>query len=449
MTPKQIVEELDVYIVGQSKAKRALALAIRDRLRRQKLPKDIADEIRPRNVILIGSTGIGKTELARRLAKLSDSPFIKVEASKFTEVGYVGRDVDSIIRDLTENAVEMIRQKRVAEIGEAAEQNAEDRILEILAKKKRGRKKAKTATSAKTEVAEKNSENRLEKLRKDLQAGKLNKRVVELEVQERYYETVDSITIDGDDEMEIPLRDLLVGMLGNRTFKKKMPVEEAIDYLITEEEAKLIDMEQVTKDALDKVEHSAIVFIDELDKIAGREGGNGPEVSRQGVQRDILPIVEGSSVGTRYGTVRTDQILFIAAGAFHVSSPSDLIPELQGRFPVRVEMDSLTEEDFVRILSEPKNALIKQYTALLETEGIKLEFEKEAIEMLAHFATTVNQQTEDIGARRLHTVMEALLEEISFEGCDSQKGQIVITAAYVKQRLAEIVKDNDLSRYIL
>jgi ATP-dependent HslUV protease ATP-binding subunit HslU len=449
LTPREIVAGLDEYIIGQDKAKKSLALALRDRYRRQNLPPEIGQDIQPRNIILIGPTGVGKTELAKRLARFSNSPFLKVEASKFTEVGYVGRDVESIIRDLVDIAVEMVRNENSSVIEKKAEENAELRLLELLNNKKRRRKSKNTGQErAKTDTKQ-SSQASLSQLRKKLRDGKLNDRTVEIEVQERFYPNLELIPFPSEDEGESQFRDFIAGVLGTRTFKRKMKVQEAIDYLIAEEESKLLDMEQITQDALDRVEHSGIVFIDELDKIAGRESGHGPDVSREGVQRDILPIIEGTSVSTRYGTVQTDQILFIAAGAFHVNKPSDLIPELQGRFPVRVEMDRLTESDFIKILKQPRNALIKQYTSLLGTEGVTLNFSRGAVKAIAHFAWLVNENMEDIGARRLHTIMETLLEDISFQGPELNGSTIQVSAKYVKKQLGKITQDSDLSRYIL
>ena len=434
LTPREIVRELDKYVIGQADAKRAVAIALRNRIRRHKLAPEMADEVMPKNILMIGPTGVGKTELARRLAKLANSPFLKVEASKFTEVGYVGRDVESMIRDLVEISIDMVREERLSEVGERAERNAEERLLDLLM----------PAQQEATESAERTRE----KLRDRLRAGKLDDRMVEIDVKERG-PTFEVSTASGLEEMDINLKDVLPGLFGGRTRKRKMRVTEALDYLVQEEEQKLVDMDQVTRVAIERLEHSGIIFLDEVDKIAGREGGHGPDVSREGVQRDILPIVEGTTVNTRYGFVRTDHILFIAAGAFHVSKPSDLIPELQGRFPIRVELKSLTEGDFVRILKEPKNALIKQYQALLDTEGIKLTFTEDAIQEIAAFATRVNENAENIGARRLHTILEKLLEEVSFEGPDLKKKAVKVDAVYVRKQLAEIVKDQDLSRYIL
>src|SRR5271166_4641124 len=434
LTPREIVRELDKHVVGQAEAKRAVAIALRNRIRRQKLSPEMAEEVMPKNILMIGPTGVGKTELARRLAKLANSPFLKVEASKFTEVGYVGRDVESIVRDLVDISIDMVREERLEEVSERAERNAEERLLDLL-------------MPPQPEASESVDRTR-EKLREKLRAGKLDERIVELDVKERG-PTFEVTTAAGLEEMDINLKDVLPTLFGNRTKKRKMRVVEAIDYLVQEEEQKLIDMDQVTRVALERVERNGIVFLDEIDKIAGRESGHGPDVSREGVQRDILPIVEGTTVNTRHGFVRTDHILFIAAGAVHVSKPSDLIPELQGRFPIRVELKSLAEADFIRILTEPKNALVKQYIALMDTEGIKLSFVDDAVEAIAHFAAVVNENSENIGARRLHTIMEKLLEEISFAGPDLKKKTVRIDAAYVKKQLADIVKDQDLSRYIL
>jgi ATP-dependent HslUV protease ATP-binding subunit HslU len=434
LTPREIVRELDKYVISQADAKRAVAIALRNRIRRQKLEPEMAEEVMPKNILMIGPTGVGKTELARRLAKLANSPFLKVEASKFTEVGYVGRDVESMIRDLVEISIDMVREERLAEVEDRAERNAEERLLDLL-------------MPAQPEESE-SAERTREKLRERLRAGKLDDRMVEIEVRERG-PSFEVTTNSGIEEMDINLKDMLPGLFAGRTRKRKMRVSEAVDYLVQEEEQKLVDMDQVTRIAIERVERSGIIFLDEVDKIAGREGGHGPDVSREGVQRDILPIVEGTTVNTRYGFVRTDHILFIAAGAFHVSKPSDLIPELQGRFPIRVELKSLTEADFIRILKEPKNALIKQYQALLDTEGIKLSFSEDALEEIASFAARVNETTENIGARRLHTILEKLLEDVSFDGPDLKKKTVKVDVAYVRKQLADIVKDQDLSRYIL
>jgi ATP-dependent HslUV protease ATP-binding subunit HslU len=526
LTPREIVAELDKYVVGQHAAKRAVAIALRNRMRRQKLPPDLADDIMPKNIIMIGPTGVGKTEIARRLAKLTNSPFLKVEASKFTEVGYVGRDVESIVRDLVEIAIDLVREEKLEDVEDKAELNAEDRLLDLLLPPLSAT--AANAAAA-TEVPGTNviqlpssmditspdnetpgpkkvepgpreqtsHERTREKLRAQFREGKLDERMVELDVRDRNQPSFEFIAAPGNsspDDSDMNIRDILPGLFGQRTKKRKMKVSEAFDYLVQEEEQRLIDMDQVTRLAVERVEDSGIVFLDEIDKIAGREGGHGPDVSREGVQRDILPIVEGTTVNTKYGMVSTDHILFIAAGAFHVSKPSDLIPELQGRFPIRVELQSLTVHDFVRILTEPKSSLVKQSTALLETEGLKLEFTPEALSEMAEFAFKVNEQTENIGARRLHTIMERVLDEISFQAPDLMKigrsdasqegviGQVTVSAPlgvpsetasaplpvierrkedgtiekvivvdpeYVRQQVAGIVKNQDLSRYIL
>src|SRR5262245_45475102 len=451
LTPREIVAELDKYVVGQNAAKRAVAIALRNRTRRQKLTPELAEEIIPKNIIMIGPTGVGKTEIARRLAKLTNSPFLKVEASKFTEVGYVGRDVESMIRDLVEIAIDMIREEKLEDVADKAELNAEERLLDLLLPPQAPRETSSggvTLDSSGTEISESHSRTR-EKLRQQLREGKLDERMVELDVRERSFPSFEIISNQGVEEMDVNIKDMLPNIFGQRSKKRKMKVNEAFEYLIQEEEQRLIDMDQVTRTAIDRVENSGIVFLDEIDKIAGRESGHGPDVSREGVQRDILPIVEGTTVNTRYGMVRTDHILFVAAGAFHVSKPSDLIPELQGRFPIRVELQSLTMDDFIKILTEPKSSLVKQYTALLETEGVKLEFTHEALEEVAHFAFRVNEGTENIGARRLHTIMERVLDEISFEAPEKKGHHIMVDAAYVRQMLADIVKDQYLSGYIL
>ncbi len=506
LTPREIVGELDKYVVGQKAAKRAVAIALRNRMRRQKLTPDLADEIMPKNIIMIGPTGVGKTEIARRLAKLTNSPFLKIEASKFTEVGYVGRDVDSIVRDLVEIAIDMVREEKLEEVEDRAEMNAEERLLDVLlpapaqpAPAAAGQSgngpgfgavvEGNTITLPPPGGTANDSHHRTrEKLRQQFREGKLDDRMVEIDVRERNSPSFEIISNQGVEEMDVNLKDMLPNIFGQRTRKRKMKVSDAFEYLVQEEESRLIDMDQVTRLAVERVETSGIVFLDEIDKIAGREGGHGPDVSREGVQRDILPIVEGTTVNTRYGMVRTDFILFIAAGAFHVSKPSDLIPELQGRFPIRVELQSLTVEDFVRILTEPKSSLVRQYTALLETEGLKLEFTPEAIAEMAQFAFKVNEGTENIGARRLHTIMEKVLDEISFSAPDLTRTQskgdaknqstvvelaavgegttaplpvieretangtekvMVIDPEYVRQMVADIVKNQDLSRYIL
>jgi len=434
LTPRQIVEQLDRYVVGQADAKRAIAVALRNRIRRQKLDPEMAEEVMPKNILMIGPTGVGKTELARRLARLANSPFLKVEASKFTEVGYVGRDVESMIRDLVEIAIDMVREERLEEVADRAEANAEERLLDVLI----------PPSPEPSDSADRTRE----KMREKLREGKLDDRMVEIDVRERM-PNFDVLANTGNEDMDSSIRDFLPTLFGNRTRRRKMRVEEAFDYLVQEEEQKLVDMDQVTRLAIERVERNGILFLDEVDKIAGREGGHGPDVSREGVQRDILPIVEGTTVNTRYGFVRTDHILFIAAGAFHVSKPSDMIPELQGRFPIRVELKSLTEDDFVRILTEPRNALIKQYTALLETEGIALSFTTDAIREVAKLSAQVNESTENIGARRLHTILEKVLEQISFEGPELKKKKVSIDSAYVRKQVENIVKDQDLSRYIL
>jgi ATP-dependent HslUV protease ATP-binding subunit HslU len=457
MSPRQIVTELDKHVVGQRNAKRAVAIALRNRVRRQKLAPEMAVDVMPKNIIMIGSTGVGKTEIARRLARMSNSPFLKVEASKFTEVGYVGRDVESMIRDLTEISIEMTRQDKSDEVAEKAELNVEERILDLLLPPPRTSGfydfDADTSDEQSTELdspaRDEQFQKTREKLRTQLRSGKLDNRLVELEVREKNFPVIELAGPQGVEEMGINMKDMLGNLFQGRTKRRKMRVDEAMEYLMQEEEERLIDMDQVARAAIERVENSGIIFLDEIDKIAGRESGHGPDVSREGVQRDILPIVEGTTVNTRYGMVRTDHILFIAAGAFHVSKPSDLIPELQGRFPIRVELESLTIEDFKRILTEPRNALIKQYQAMMETEGVTVEFTADAIDSIANFAAQVNQQTENIGARRLQTIMEKLLEEISFEGPDLDPKHQRIDAAYVSGMLAETVKDQDLSRYIL
>ena len=459
MSPRQIVTELDKHVVGQRNAKRAVAIALRNRVRRQKLPPEMAVDVMPKNIIMIGSTGVGKTEIARRLARMSNSPFLKVEASKFTEVGYVGRDVESMIRDLTEISVEMTRQEKSEEVAEKAELNVEERILDLLLPPPRSNvgffdyDADITEESSNTDIdnpaRDENFQRTREKLRTQLRSGKLDNRLVELEVREKNFPVIELAGPQGVEEMGINMKDMLGNLFQGRSKRRKMRVDEAMEYLMQEEEERLIDMDQVARAAIERVENSGIIFLDEIDKIAGRESGHGPDVSREGVQRDILPIVEGTTVNTRYGMVRTDHILFVAAGAFHVSKPSDLIPELQGRFPIRVELESLTIEDFKRILTEPRNALIKQYQAMMETEGVAIEFSSDAIDSIANFAAQVNQQTEDIGARRLQTIMEKLLEDISFEGPDLEQKNQHIDARYVESMLSETVKDQDLSRYIL
>src|SRR6266446_4219748 len=451
LTPREIVAELDKYVIGQKDAKRAVAIALRNRMRRQKLPSDMAEEVIPKNIIMIGPTGVGKTEIARRLAKLANSPFLKVEASKFTEVGYVGRDVESMIRDLVEIAIDNVREEKLEDVSDKAELNAEERLLDILLPPAAPRPPEPTAgfvLEGTTSSGDSQSRTR-EKLRQQLREGKLDERMVELEVRERNFPSFEIISNQGVEEMDVNIKDMLPNIFGQRTKKRKMKVNEAFEYLIQEEEQRLIDMEQVTRTAIDRVENSGIIFLDEIDKIAGRESGHGPDVSREGVQRDILPIVEGTTVNTRYGMVRTDHILFVAAGAFHVSKPSDLIPELQGRFPIRVELQSLTMEDFVRILTEPKSSLTRQYIALLETEGVKLEFTPEAQEEIARIAAKANERMENIGARRLHTVMTTLLEDVLFDLPELAEKRIKFDADKVRARLGKIVDDEDLRRYIL
>jgi ATP-dependent HslUV protease ATP-binding subunit HslU len=482
LTPREIVRELDRYIVGQQDAKRAVAVAVRNRWRRQQVAEEMRPEIGPKNIMMIGPTGVGKTEIARRLAKLTNSPFLKVEASKFTEVGYVGRDVESMIRDLVEIAIDMVREERLEEVEDRAEMNAEERLLDVLLPPPPA---APHAQEGQLSLPGTESHQRSrEKLRQQFREGKLDDRMVELDVRERNSPQFGIISNQNLEDMEMNLKDMLPNIFGGGTKKRKMKVTDAFDYLVQEEEGRLIDMDSVNRAALERVESNGIIFLDEIDKIAGRESGHGPDVSREGVQRDILPIVEGTTVNTRYGMVRTDHILFIAAGAFHVSKPSDLIPELQGRFPIRVELQSLTVDDFLRILTEPKASLTKQYSALLETEGVRLEFAPEALREMAEFAFKVNETTENIGARRLHTIMERVLEDVSFLAPDvarhapDENAAAALSAAikneattplpyqermtasgsekvfliddeYVKQMVASIVKDHDLSRYIL
>lgn len=449
LTPREIVAELDKYIIGQNAAKRAVAIALRNRVRRQKLQPEMAEEVLPKNILMIGPTGVGKTEIARRLARLAGCPFVKVEASKYTEVGYVGRDVESMVRDLVETAIEMVREEKLDEVAERAEQAGEERVLDLLLPPMPLAPPGHAAAGPETAAAAELAGRTREKLRAQLREGKLDQRMVEVEVRERSMPAFEIVSSQGVEEMDINIREMLSGFFGQQKKKRKMSVAEAFDYLIQEEENRLIDMDQVTRTAVERAEQMGIIFIDEIDKISGRESGHGPDVSREGVQRDILPIIEGTTVNTRYGMIRTDHILFIAAGAFHISKPSDLIPELQGRLPIRVELASLSEGDFVRILTEPKNALVKQYTALLETEGVKLTFAEDAIAALARYAALVNEQTENIGARRLHTILEKVLDDISFEAPDLKKKTVKIDAAYVSKQLAEIVKNQDLSRYIL
>jgi ATP-dependent HslUV protease ATP-binding subunit HslU len=443
LTPRQIVVELDKYIIGQTKAKRAVAIALRNRWRRQRLPDDLRDEVMPKNIIMIGPTGVGKTEIARRLARLVNAPFLKVEASKFTEVGYVGRDVDSIVRDLTEMGVNMVKTEMAAEVQEKAAALAEERLLDLLLPPVRT-----AGPDVPTQEQQEQHSGTRDKLRQQLRAGKLDDRMVEIDAKEKVmpFGIVSNV---GLEEIEMNLKEMLGGLLPEKTKKRRLKVPEALRVLVQEEASKLIDMEKVVREGLERVEQSGIVFLDEIDKIAGRERAQGPDVSREGVQRDLLPIVEGSTVNTKHGPVRTDHVLFIAAGAFHVSKPSDLIPELQGRFPIRVELDSLGKDEFVRILTEPQNALIKQSEALLATEEITLTFTRDGIEEIAATATSVNERTENIGARRLHTVMERILDDISFDAPEKRGARITIDAKYVSERLADIARSEDLSRYIL
>src|SRR5687768_317977 len=453
MTPREIVAELDKHVIGQAKAKRAVAIALRNRIRRQRLPADIADEVTPKNILMIGPTGVGKTEIARRLARLAQSPFIKVEASKFTEVGYVGRDVESMVRDLVELAVDMVRGERSEEVRDKAREAAEERLLDLLLPPTRSPMPGDRPGDDGSAVREQASRTR-ERMREQLRAGRLDDRTIELDVRDSAMPSFEIIAGTSVEEIGVNLKDMMGNMFGSRTKTRRLKVPDALEHLVSEESARLVDMESVGRTAVQRVEQSGIIFIDEIDKIASRDGmagggGHGPDVSREGVQRDILPIVEGTTVNTKHGMVKTDHILFIAAGAFHVSKPSDLIPELQCRFPIRVELEPLTRDDFVRILTEPRSALVKQYVALLGTDDVTLVFTAAAVERIADFAARVNDMTENIGARRLHTVMERLLDEVSFEGPDLTHKVVSIDEAYVDRMLADIVKNEDLSRYIL
>ncbi len=447
LTPAQIVSELDRYIVGQERAKRAVAIALRNRWRRQNLPPGLRDEVAPKNIIMIGPTGVGKTEIARRLARLAQAPFLKVEASKYTEVGYVGRDVESMIRDLTELSVTMVKAEMAAAVREKAERLAEERLLDLLLPRRPGETFTSPALEEVSQDASRDATR--EKLRGHLRAGKLDERVIEMDVSDQSSPMLQVFSGQGMEEVGINLKDMLSQILPGRTRRRRLKVQEARRLLEQEEAHKLVDADEAVTQAIRRVENSGIIFLDELDKIAGREGGHGPDVSREGVQRDLLPIVEGSTVTTKYGMVRTDHVLFIAAGAFHVAKPSDLIPELQGRFPIRVELEPLTRGDFVRILSEPENALTRQYVELLKTEGVTLEFRPDAVEAVADIASRVNQRTENIGARRLYTIMERLLDEVSFSAPEMAGKEVVVDAEYVHARLAEVLEDEDLSRYIL
>ncbi len=444
LTPQEIVRELDKFIIGQKAAKKAVAIALRNRYRRRKLPPELADEIAPKNILMIGPTGIGKTEISRRLAKLTSSPFLKIEASKFTEVGYVGRDVESMIRDLVRIAVDVVKQEKIAEIREKAVRNVEEKLLDILLPPLKKRE-----NSLSEEDTQRFNESR-EKFRKQLREGGLEDRIVEIEVKDKITPPFEVFSNSGVEEIGIQIQEIIPGFLGGgKSKRRKFKISEAREYLMEEEEKRLIDMDQVARLAVERVEHSGIIFLDEVDKIAGRESGHGPEVSREGVQRDLLPIIEGTTVNTRFGLVRTDHILFIGAGAFHVSKPADLIPELQGRFPIRVELTPLDKQDFIRILTEPETALIKQYKALIETEGVSVEFTSDAIDEIAEIAEKVNEDSENIGARRLHTIMEKVMEDISFEAPQIKKKNILIDQAYVQKQLRDVLKDQDLRRFIL
>ncbi|MBA2335376.1 MAG: ATP-dependent protease ATPase subunit HslU [Blastocatellia bacterium] len=447
LTPRQIVEELDKYVVGQNSAKKAVAVALRNRIRRQKLPEEIAQDVLPKNILMIGSTGVGKTEIARRLARIADSPFIKIEASKFTEVGYVGRDVESMIRELTEIAVEMSKQASYDEVLATARENTEEKLLDLLLPP--ASLHYQTQTSDGSSSIDQPQNRTREKLREQLRGGELDNRLVEIDTQDRSNATIDFVGGQGMEEMGVNLKDMFGNLFPAKTVRRKMKVLDARSYLLRDEQENLVDMEQIIRTAIKKTENSGIIFLDEIDKIAGRESGGNPDVSREGVQRDLLPIVEGTSVNTKYGMVNTEHILFVAAGAFHVSKPSDLIPELQGRFPIRVELESLTIDDLKRILTQPKNSLIKQYQALLKTEDINLEFTEDAIARLAEMTAEINRTTENIGARRLHTLLEKLLEEISFLGNEMAQKHQLIDADYVEDRLGNLIQDQNLRQYIL
>ncbi len=447
LTPRQIVAELDKYVVGQSAAKRAVAVALRNRIRRQKLAPEIAEDVLPKNILMIGSTGVGKTEIARRLAKLANSPFVKIEASKFTEVGYVGRDVESMIRELADVGVDMAKQAAFEEVRPRAEQNVEEKLLDILLPP--SEVSYDYDNPSENEAAAQTKARTREKLREQLRRGDLDERLIDVETQDRSTTTIDFISGQGMEEMGVNLRDMMGNMFPSRTVNRKLTIAEAREYMLRDEQENLVDMEQITRRAIERTQNAGIIFLDEIDKVAGRESSAGPDVSREGVQRDLLPIVEGTNVNTKYGMVSTDHILFVAAGAFHVSKPTDLIPELQGRFPIRVELESLTIDDLKRILIQPKNSLVKQYQALLGTEGITLTFTEDAIDKLAEMTEEINKNTENIGARRLHTLVEKLLEEISFEGSELSEKNQRIDAAYVEEKLSGLVEDRDLRQYIL
>lgn len=443
LTPREIVTELDKFIIGQQAAKKAVAIALRNRYRRRKLPPELGDEIAPKNILMIGPTGVGKTEISRRLAKLTFSPFLKIEASKFTEIGYVGRDVESMIRDLVRMSVEMVKLEKIEEIRGKTERNVEERILDVLLPPLK-----RTANTVEQDEVGKFHDTR-EKLRRQLRGGLLEERIIEIEIKEKMSSPFEIFSNSGIEEIGIHIQEIIPGLGGGKSKRRKVKIKEARGYLLEEEQKRLLDIDQVNSLAVEKVEHSGIIFLDEVDKISGRETGHGPEVSREGVQRDLLPIIEGTTVNTRFGLVKTDHILFIGAGAFHVSKPSDLIPELQGRFPIRVALTSLDKKDFVKILTEPENALIKQYKALLETEGIHVEFTEDAVDEVAEIAEKVNEINENIGARRLHTVMEKVMEEISFDAPEMKKKKILIDKTYVEKQIKDIVEDQDLSRFIL